>query len=115
MGWPLLFAALVLAAEPLVRYVLHFYQPKGLRAAPRPAGNSLILDAAFGRGRNLRDTLQSFAKMSPACGLAKCGYCVYPRNGPDRYSWNSVARMDFYLLNRGATGFSRGPGAARPV
>jgi HflK protein len=64
MGWPLLFVALVLAAEPLVRYVLHFYQPKGLRGAPQPAGNSLILDAAFGRGRNLRDTLQSFENVA---------------------------------------------------
>jgi membrane protease subunit HflK len=64
MGWPLLFVALVLAAEPLVRYVLHFYQPKGLRAPPQPAGNSLILDAAFGRGHNLRDTLQSFENVA---------------------------------------------------
>jgi membrane protease subunit HflK len=64
MGWPLLFVALVLAAEPLVRYVLHFYQPKGLRAPPQPAGNSLILDAAFGRGHNLTDTLQSFENVA---------------------------------------------------
>ena len=115
MGWPLLFAALVLAAEPLVRYVLHFYQPKGLRAAPRPAGNSLILDAAFGRGRNLRDTLQSFENVA-GMRLSEMWILRFIREtGPDRYSWNSVARMDFYLLNRGATGFSRGPGAARPV
>jgi HflK protein len=64
MGWPLLFVTLALAAEPLVRYALHFYQPKALRAAPQPAGNSLILDAVFGRGHNLRDTLQSFENVA---------------------------------------------------
>jgi regulator of protease activity HflC (stomatin/prohibitin superfamily) len=64
LGWPLLFVAMLLAAEPIFRLSYRFYQPRELRLPPRPVGNSLLLDTLFGQGHDLRAAVLSFEKLS---------------------------------------------------
>jgi HflK protein len=60
LGWILLGFTAFLIMETLIRFAARFYQPKSLRKMPIPAGTSLILDAVFGRGHNLKSAARSF-------------------------------------------------------
>jgi HflK protein len=60
LGWILLGFTAFLITETLIRFASRFYQPKSLRKMPVPAGTSLILDAVFGRGHNLKSAVKSF-------------------------------------------------------
>jgi membrane protease subunit HflK len=60
LGWILLGFTAFLIMETLIRFAARFYQPKSLRKMPVPAGTSLILDAIFGRGHNLKSAVKSF-------------------------------------------------------
>jgi HflK protein len=65
LGWPLIFLTLILAMEPFVRLGARFYQPKESQdTALRPICNSLLLDAAFGQGDDLRGAVRRFETLS---------------------------------------------------
>ncbi|MBO0695212.1 MAG: protease modulator HflK [Verrucomicrobia bacterium] len=60
LGWILIAFTAFLITETLIRFALRFYQPKSLRKLPGPAGNSLLLDALFGRGHGLGSAVKGF-------------------------------------------------------
>ena len=60
LGWILLGFTAFPIMETLIRFGARFYQPKSLRKTSLPAGTSLILDAIFGRGHNLKSAVESF-------------------------------------------------------
>jgi len=64
LGWPLLALTALLLLEPLARLGVRFYQPKTLREAPAPAGDSLLLDALLGHGRGLRGAIRRFESLA---------------------------------------------------
>jgi HflK protein len=63
LGWSLLGFTAFLIMETLIRFAARFYQPKSLRKMSVPAGTSLILDAIFGRGHNLKSAVKSFENL----------------------------------------------------
>ena len=60
LGWPLVILTALLILDPLARAGLRFYQPRTLRGIPGPAGNSLLLDAVFGRGHGIGGAIRQF-------------------------------------------------------
>lgn len=60
LGWTLLGYTAFLITETLIRFAARFYQPKSMSKTPAPAGRSLILDALFGRGHNLKSAVAGF-------------------------------------------------------
>ena len=71
LGWPLIFLTLILAQEPFVGLGARFYQPRELQdTALRLICNSLLLDASFGQGDDLRDAVRHFESLSTAHFLA---------------------------------------------
>jgi HflK protein len=63
LGWPTLVFALILAFEPIVRQGGRFYQPKTLRTPPAPASHSVIIDALWGPGQELKLSREYFESL----------------------------------------------------
>jgi HflK protein len=63
LGGLLIAITSILIFETLVRFGIRYYQPASLRAAPLPAGRSVLLEAAFGQGEGLLSGVQSFERL----------------------------------------------------
>jgi regulator of protease activity HflC (stomatin/prohibitin superfamily) len=63
LGWSLFYLMLILVLEPFFRLSVRFYKPKSLRGILEPAGHSLLLEALWGRGQNLKGALQTFERI----------------------------------------------------